>query len=357
MAYPSYVDTTAVTEYTTRTATYIVSREEDAAGNFICYAVTNSKGYLERAFPDENNAGAAIQYAIDALPSIGGKVMLSKGAFKVTRTKTVIIDVSANCVLEGQGLYSTIIEVAEVFPGWTSVLVNRGGLVRDLTLDGKVDTYSQTEGGHLAGMEDNAWWEKVRFKSYGYSVRSGAKNNLFRDCIIEDMAGDKGLDCYDAKGTRFEGLKIYKNRDGCFGVHLWNPNRDITFIGGEAKENGDHPPIKIGAYDSRPTNIVIDGMQFVDNGTSAISAGYYAPSNVSVKNCVFDNNGYVSVIGYYNTITIEGCTHANQDKAVDIGSGRINFVNNTVIDMSHAAVNPVHWSGGLWQTILLPSVK
>jgi len=47
----------ASTEYTMKPATFIVSREEDANGNFICYIVTDQKGnILSTPVTDETKA-------------------------------------------------------------------------------------------------------------------------------------------------------------------------------------------------------------------------------------------------------------------------------------------------------------
>jgi len=109
----------AVTEYTAIGTTYLVSREEDSEGNFICYAVTNSKGRVEKTVFDENKADVAIQAAIDNLPTTG-KVLLSAGNFYISSPITFKVtpyDVSPyyywrSRVLEGMGQQATYILIA-----------------------------------------------------------------------------------------------------------------------------------------------------------------------------------------------------------------------------------------------------
>jgi len=98
----------ASTEYASKGFTYLVSREEDANGNFIAYVVTDRKGNILTTETDETKADVAIQAAIDALPDVAidwhragsGKILLSPGLFKITS----MIDVNKNfCVIEGMG--------------------------------------------------------------------------------------------------------------------------------------------------------------------------------------------------------------------------------------------------------------
>jgi len=92
-----------------RAATFTVSREEDAAGNFTAYVVSNRYGVPVYTEVEESHAERAIQWAVDNLPSDGGKVVLSEGTFQNVTLDLKGLTTNKPIVIEGRGL-STVVK-------------------------------------------------------------------------------------------------------------------------------------------------------------------------------------------------------------------------------------------------------
>jgi hypothetical protein len=69
-----------------RAATFTITREEDAAGNFIAYVVSDRYGVPVYTWTNENEANVAIQWAIDNIGDEGGIIQLGSGNFNCLAT-------------------------------------------------------------------------------------------------------------------------------------------------------------------------------------------------------------------------------------------------------------------------------
>jgi len=146
-----------------------------------------------------SDPAAAIQWALDNLPSYGGKVVLKNGIYR-TRAE---IRVPSNAVLEGEGVDSTLIE-RDTSVGFVNLIRNadrrRGNSnirISNLTVDAGFPYSGVKAGGILGGSVDLALVRNVvirnvrsiNARSYNFEV-CRSQDVHFIDCIAERSGND-----------------------------------------------------------------------------------------------------------------------------------------------------------------------
>ncbi|RLI21453.1 hypothetical protein DRO54_03690 [Candidatus Bathyarchaeota archaeon] len=224
--------------------TYLVgvNTANDSVQGDTGYWVKNSSGKVVFTESSSNNAENAIQYAIDNLPSGGGKVELTEGTF----IQSDRVNMADYVELYGQG-WATILKFADgITPDFCLIESSNPAAshftIRNMQLDcnkGNVNDpgdHTQAGGIHLSGASDfiienlyvhDSWYRGIS----GYGVQNGLiRGNTITDCEQESINLDYGSFDIPTCDNRVEGNYIFGNGssstgicvDGAFGYNLRN---------------------------------------------------------------------------------------------------------------------------------------
>jgi len=133
-----------------------------------------------------------IQAAIDALPTTGGRVLLSEGVFSVAGS----IDLSANLILEGQGFGTEIQQAAGAnLHNILSIVWAEGVTVRNLTVNGQKDlqTWGNGVGIRLGDGASYATVEHINLvdtRGRGISMYGNSSEVVVQNLRVERTTGD-----------------------------------------------------------------------------------------------------------------------------------------------------------------------
>jgi len=188
----------ASTEYTSKDFTYLVTREEDANGNFIAYVVTDRNGKLVGTpVRGEAQADVAIQRAIDNI-SGKGLVRLGTGSFLISAT----VKPKAGVIVSGlgEGTYVKIADGTDDY-AFTVPTDSDNARVEAMHIDG--NKANQSSGGGV--------------KVLGYNWRVILQYLTFRDCKDHGIAFTSNESKYtyepilfdiDVKGSDSDGISF-----------------------------------------------------------------------------------------------------------------------------------------------------
>jgi len=247
------------TEYASMSATYIVSREEDANGNFICYAITDGKGAVQATFVNEDEGNDAIQWAVDHLPAKGGTIFLKAGTYIATGTfsdPAPAIKITTNNVrLVGEG-WASVIKVAD---GTTKE--DEGINLLAIDADNIVLENFQIYGNY----ENNT---PISSTSDGYNIHTSAKNKLVvRNVLSQHGTGD-GIEILGSD-VIVDSCQFIENYEQ--GVHV-HASKDVVVSNNLFKRcvNDGSMHVWNGASDSWTERLVVSDNTFEDDSEEAI---------------------------------------------------------------------------------------
>jgi len=247
------------TEYASMSATFIVSREEDANGNFICYAITDGKGAVQTTFVNEDEGNDAIQWAADHLPAKGGTIFLKAGTYIATGTYSdpaPAIKITTNNVrLVGEG-WASVIKVAD---GTTKD--DEGIILLAIDADNIVLENFQIYGNY----ENNT---PISGTSDGYNIHTGSKNKLtVRNVLSQHGTGD-GIEILGSD-VIVDSCQFIENYEQ--GVHV-HASKDVVVSNNLFKRcvNGGSMHVWNGVSDSWTERLVVSDNTFEDDSEEAI---------------------------------------------------------------------------------------
>jgi len=161
---------------------------------------------------DSSADNVQIQAAIDALPSTGGKVVLSDGTFSLSAVITIV---KSNVVLEGQGA-STILKLASTINTNTITLGGGGAvsniIVKNLQIDGNMANQTTTTNGHGIYINNDVTNAKVQDCRIVNTVKSNIYDNggtstfILNNYLSTTKSGGTGANITSfSAGTLIEG--------------------------------------------------------------------------------------------------------------------------------------------------------
>jgi hypothetical protein len=285
-----------------------------------------------------------INAAIDALPSGGGKVLLSEGTFNIT-SQIIMYD---DQTLEGMGTSTILFLVAGSNVGlirneyWGVVSSNYRIAIRNLVIDGNKDNNASVANDGAVSIRSivDVWIENVWVKDFrgfaGIYVSPGAVADDTRDHIINcHVQGCSGTGSY-GNGIYLTGASHHGRIIGCtvdavdgYGIFTEDNAADISIIGCSVKDVG-----KDGIHVNKGVNVLISGCT-IDGSTQNGIETSSTLEGLTISGCAIQNS------------TLAGISlNADVGDQVDIA-----IYGNTIHDFSNS------WAGIFLQRTSTYTVK
>jgi len=261
-----------------------------------------------------------IQAAIDALPTTGGKVVLSDGTFNLTNS----IDVSnvagySYVTLEGQG-QSTCLATPGMAHHFitTSIITNRNMYItlRDFRIDGR---------NHTGGKHGIYLWAAAYFRAENLNIVSCNGTGIYLDTDVTWYANNAWISNTRINKCGGDGILIsqYHNDYWIWANEIWdNTGYGVYASGGAAQiwdneisSNGEYG-IRCGGYWQQVNNNHLSGN---NHGIVCSGGGDYA---VLTGNIIKDNvvNGVWLSAGANNTQVKDNYFNGNGTDVLDSGT-------------------------------------
>lgn len=171
-----------------RTATIVVAANGSSAiskaqADYVCDGTTDE---------------AEIETAINALPSVGGRVVLLEGKYNIDTT----IDLASNMILEGQGIATKIVATADML-GMLAVSSKTNVIIKNMLIDGNnAATFENGIGICKISSADYITIEEVHIQNSlkGGIWINGSSHITVRGCVVSDInkggaVGYSGIRC------------------------------------------------------------------------------------------------------------------------------------------------------------------
>jgi Ca2+-binding RTX toxin-like protein len=260
---------------------------------------------------------AAIQQALDAVADhAGGNVSLSAGTFLLVGTGKAAdgaLRVGSETTLEGAGLGSTILKLADGAAGVTGVVRTDSGrtlpdgtidtthnvTVRGLSIDGNAaHTTGATDGFYSGPKPGTAQFdtnitldgvEIMNMSRYGFDPHEGTKGLQLLNCVAHNNAYD-GFTIDGCSDVTIVNALAYDN--GRHGINIVTGSEHVSIVDSVSRDNAANGiTIQTGDNEIRgwTSDVTISGGLIAGNGRAGIDA--HQMSGLDISGVTFSANG------------------------------------------------------------------